>query len=465
MRNKYQRKERKSIHKLEEGKGPELLVRVPLPMAEVWAEMQAKVEELAGEAGLQILRAILENEVGRRVGPPHRPNPSAGCVRWGKQPGYVVFAGKKIPLERPRVRTREGQEVELESYRQLQQDGKLQRAVQEGVVAGLSTRNYGRAVDSVLEGYGIAKSSVSRQFVAASSNQLRVLCERRLEDLNLVVLMIDGIHFGGQVLVVALGIAEGGEKHVLGVWQGATENTTVVKGLLEDLMDRGLDMQRRYLVVIDGSKALRAGVERVFGASGSATLPDSQATECARAPAGELPERLRPAHAQCVRHEQLHRGQSSIGENLPATRTDQSERRSEPGGRAGRDAHGASFGYRRGVAAETRHHQPDRIMLVHGTARGTKREALARRKSAAALDGYWTARSGEEIPTHQRLSRTLVVEGAPESAAHPAEGGADPRSRLKLFAGRFTVPNIESRCNQLKLGHPQIPSDQRITSG
>ena len=130
---------------------------------------------------------------------------------------------------------------------------------------GLSTRNYRRAVESVVEGYGIEKSSVSRQFVEASSNQLRALCERRLEELNLVVLMIDGIHFGGQVLVVALGIAEGGEKHVLGVWQGATENTTVVKGLLEDLVERGLDRQRRYLVVIDGSKALRAGVERVFG--------------------------------------------------------------------------------------------------------------------------------------------------------------------------------------------------------
>src|SRR6201987_5053629 len=203
--------------------------------------MQAQVEELTGHAGLQILRAILENEVTRRVGPPHRPNPTAGCVRWGKQPGYVVFAGQKIPLQRPRVRTREGQEVELASYGQLQQDGKLQRAVRERMVAGLSTRNYRRAVESVVEGYGIEKSSVSRQFVAASCNQLRVLCERRLEDLNLVVLMIDGIHFGGQVLVVALGIAESGEKHVLGVWPGATENTTVVKGLLEDLVDRGLD--------------------------------------------------------------------------------------------------------------------------------------------------------------------------------------------------------------------------------
>jgi hypothetical protein len=101
--------------------------------------------------------------------------------------------------------------VGLESYGQLQQDGKLQRAVRERLVAGLSTRNYRRAVESVVEGYGIAKSSVSRQFVEARGNQLRVLCERRLEDLNLVV---------------------------------------------EDLVDRGLDLKRRYLVVMDGSKAL-----------------------------------------------------------------------------------------------------------------------------------------------------------------------------------------------------------------
>ncbi len=257
MRKKYQSKERKSIHKFEVVRGQKLLVQVPLPIAEVWAEMQAQVEELAGQAGLQILRAILENEVTRRVGPPHRPNPSAGCVRWGQQRGYVVFGGRKVPVERPRVRTREGQEVELESYRQLQQDGKLQRAVREGIVAGLSTRNYGRAVESVVEGYGIEKSSVSRQFVAASSNQLRALCERRLEDLHLVVLMIDGIHFGGQVLVVALGIAEGGEKHVLGVWQGATENTAVVTGLLEDLVDRGLDTSKACLGICFNSGGRR----------------------------------------------------------------------------------------------------------------------------------------------------------------------------------------------------------------
>src|SRR5689334_1035596 len=122
VKKKYQSKARKSNQKFEIVRGQELRVQVPLPMAEVWAEMQAQVEELTGQAGLQILRAVLENEVTRRVGPPHRPNPSAGCVRWGKQPGYVVFAGQKIPLEWRRARTREGQEVVLECYGQLQQD-------------------------------------------------------------------------------------------------------------------------------------------------------------------------------------------------------------------------------------------------------------------------------------------------------------------------------------------------------
>ena len=117
----------------------------------------------------------------------------------------------------------------------------------------------------VLSGYGIRKSSVSRHFVRATAEQLRQLCERRLEELKLVTLLIDGIEFAGQVMVVALGVDEDGAKHVLGLWQGATENAVVVKELLEDLVERGLDPQRRYLFVLDGSKALRAGVERVFG--------------------------------------------------------------------------------------------------------------------------------------------------------------------------------------------------------
>ena len=265
MKKTYQVRENKSNQKFEVIGNRKLLVEMPLPMVEVWEELQAQVERLTGHAGLQIIGTILEEEVARRVGPPHRPGPASSCVRWGRQPGYVVFGGQRVSIPRPRVRTREGEEVALDSYARLQHDGRRQRAVREGIVAGLTTRNYHRAVESVLDGYGIEKSSVSREFVQASAAQLQELCERKLGELDLVALLIDGIEIGKQVLVVALGIESSGKKHVLGLWQGATENTTVVKALLEDLVERGLKQDRRYLLVIDGAKALRAAIEKVFG--------------------------------------------------------------------------------------------------------------------------------------------------------------------------------------------------------
>ena len=265
MKKTYQGTENKSKRKFEVMGNGKLLVEMPLPMVEVWEELQAQVEQLTGHAGLQIIGTILEEEVARRVGPPYRPDPASSCVRWGRQPGYVVFGGQKVVIPRPRVRTREGEEVELDSYARLQHDGRRQRAVREGIVAGLTTRNYHRAVESVLDGYGIEKSSVSREFVQASAAQLQELCERKLGELDLVALLIDGIEIGKQVLLVALGIEQSGKKHVLGLWQGATENTTAVKSLLEDLVARGLKPDRRYLFIIDGAKALRAAIEKVFG--------------------------------------------------------------------------------------------------------------------------------------------------------------------------------------------------------
>jgi len=265
MAEKYQRCAKKSTKKFELLGRKEVAVRLPLPLVEMWEELQPEVEHLTGLAGLKIIRAVIEDEVTRRVGPRYRPTSEQSCLRWGQQPGYVVFAGQKVPVDRPRVRTREGEEVELESYARLQHDGRRQRAVREGIVAGLTSRNYQRAVHSVLDGYGIEKSSVSREFVQASAAQLKKLCEKNLAGLELVAILIDGIHLGKQVLVVALGIESSGKKHVLGLWQGATENTVVVKDLLEDLVTRGLDAERRYLFVIDGAKALRAAIERVFG--------------------------------------------------------------------------------------------------------------------------------------------------------------------------------------------------------
>ena len=265
MAEKYQSSAKKSTKKFEVVGDRQLAVRLPLPLVEVWEELQPEVEHLTGLAGLKIIRAVIDDEVTRRVGPRHHPDAASPCVRWGQQPGYVVFSGQKVAVDRPRVRTREGQEVALDSYARLQHDGRRQRAVREGIVAGLTSRSYQRAVESVLDGYGIEKSSVSREFVAASAAQLKKLCEKKLDGLDLVAILIDGIHLGKQVLVVALGIETSGKKHVLGLWQGATENTAVVKDLLEDLVARGLSTERRYLFVIDGAKALRAGIERVFG--------------------------------------------------------------------------------------------------------------------------------------------------------------------------------------------------------
>ena len=157
----------------------------------------------------------------------------------------------------------------------------------------------------------------------------------------------------------------------LGVWQGATENTAVVKGLLEDLVDRGLDLKRRYLVVMDGSKALRAGVERVFG-------EQVEVQRCQihkrRNVKEYLPENCQKDYDRRMRNAYAMTNYAEAKEALqgifPATGKNQSERGPEPGGRTGRNADGASLRYRSGVAAETGHHQPDRIVLVDGAAGG-----------------------------------------------------------------------------------------------
>src|ERR1700676_3467501 len=215
MAERYQSSEKKSTKKFEVMGSKEVAVRLPLPLVEVWEELQPEVERLTGLAGLKIIRAVIEDEVMRRVGPRHQPDPASSCLRWGQQPGYVVFAGQKVAVERPRVRTRQGEEVQLDSYARLQHDGRRQRAVQEGIVAGLPCGTYPRGGDGVLDARGIKSHSAARQFVQASAAQLKKLYEKRLEKLALVAILIDGIHLGKQVLVVALGIESSGKKQVL----------------------------------------------------------------------------------------------------------------------------------------------------------------------------------------------------------------------------------------------------------
>ena len=249
-----------------EASGETATVRLVWPVGELLAALREGLSSLAVEGGLLIAQALLADEVEQRVGPRYARRPERTASRWGWEEGFVVLAGRKVPLRRPRVRDTAGREVVLERYGQLQSPGRLGEEVARRMLCGVSTRDYAKAVETFCEGYGIEKSSVSRHWKAASARRLRELVERPLGDLDLAVIFVDGIRFQGYLFVVALGVDTGGRKHILGLWEGATENATVCKMLLGDLVSRGLRTDRRYLWVLDGSKALRKGVEAVFGA-------------------------------------------------------------------------------------------------------------------------------------------------------------------------------------------------------
>lgn len=247
-----------------EDQGDRVTLTLPLPMAEVLAGVEGAVEEMAAAVGILVMEAAMEAEVARLVGPRHQRRQERQAWRWGRQKGSVVFAGRKVKVKRPRVRSSKG-EAPLRIYQRFQEDGSLQRAVAKRLVLGVSSRHYERVLGDFCQGYGIKKSSVSRRWVKATTQALQELCERPLGDREWVVIVIDGIDFEGCLLVVALGIDREGKKYALGLWQGATENGVVVQALLEDLVRRGLDPRGRYLFVLDGSKALISGVKRVFG--------------------------------------------------------------------------------------------------------------------------------------------------------------------------------------------------------
>jgi putative transposase len=240
-----------------------LVLEAQLPMEELIAGVSQDMEGFAAELGLMIMQRVMEAEIERRTGRWGRQS----VWRHGHQPGYVIFGGRKVSLERPRLRSRDQQEVQLSSYQAFQSKGKLQQAVARQLSRQCSMRDYAGAIDGCLQGYGIKKSSVSRHWKAATTKELERLMQRPVPK-DLLALMLDGKFFGGSCLVAAIGIDLEGKKHVLGLWHGATENATVVKGLLEDLVSRGLETERKLLVVIDGAKALRKAIHMVLGDQG-----------------------------------------------------------------------------------------------------------------------------------------------------------------------------------------------------
>lgn len=275
MGKSYQRKTRRSKRKIEslpegtvrvETTGGQARFQMVLPMNLLLFDVAAAIEQTASQAGLLMMKALIDEEVEQVAGPRYAHQSDRKAQRWGHDEGSVVFAGRKVALPRPRVRSVEGQEIPLPRYQAFAHPRRMEQAVRQRILRRVSTRDYAGVLDEVCEGYGIDKSSVSRQWKAASSGQLQQLMERSLQDLDLCVLFLDGKEFQDFTLIVALGVDREGHKHVLGLWPGATENAEVCGALLDDLLARGLSKDKRYLFVLDGAKALHKAVVQRFGA-------------------------------------------------------------------------------------------------------------------------------------------------------------------------------------------------------
>ncbi len=216
------------------------------------------------------MTTMMETDVTAICGPKGRHNPQRTAVRHGSEDGSVTLGGRRVPVRRPRVRSADGaEEVAVPTYELFASTEILGRLAMERMLAKLSTRRYGAGLEPVGEtieatATATSKSAVSRRFVTATEKALGELLSADLSGLDLVALLIDGVHFADHLCVVALGIGMDGTKHPLGVAEGDTENTTVVRDLLADLRERGLDTTRPMLCVLDGAKALTKAVTAVF---------------------------------------------------------------------------------------------------------------------------------------------------------------------------------------------------------
>ncbi len=253
--------------------------------------------------GLGVLAELFEEEVVDVVGPKGKHDPERAAVRHGHEAGEVTLGGRRVPVERPRVRSADGRsELPLATYAHFADRDPLTKAVLERMLAGVSTRRYQRTqepVGSQVEraARSTSRSAVSRSFVERTRRSLGELMSRRLDDVRLAAMMIDGLELQGRTNVVALGITTEGVKIPLGLWEGSTENATVATALLSDLVERGLDPEQGILFVVDGAKALRKAIRNVFG--------DAPVQRCLRHKErnvlDHLPERDRPPVKQRLR--------------------------------------------------------------------------------------------------------------------------------------------------------------------
>jgi len=256
---------KKTAREKTEGQG---IPQVLLPLVGLLTMVKGQLYELVVSSGLSVLMALLEQEREALCGPRYRHDPSRQASRAGHASGELTLGGRRVTVKRPRVRSRDGKELELPSWEQFASEDPLNERVLEQILVGVATRKYDRSLEplpSGVKGRGASKSAVSRRFVAETTKRLKEWAERSLAGLSIVAVMLDGIVIGEHTVLVALGMDEGGAKHILGFWEGATENAAACNALLSNLVERGLDTSRTMLFIIDGSKALAKAIRSVMG--------------------------------------------------------------------------------------------------------------------------------------------------------------------------------------------------------
>jgi len=247
-------------------------VEIPLPLLVAFAGIESSYFDLCVHAGQQVLDAMMEQDREDLCGPLWKRDPDRRAGRSGTTHSEITLGGRRIPITRPRVRSTDGQEVELASFAFAAGRDPLDRHAMNAVACGISGRKYARSLDPLpedMEERSTSKSSVSRRYVAMTTKQMTTWLTTPLGNRHFPVVMIDGIHLGDHLVLIALGIDFEGKKQVLGLREGNTENGRVVKSLLRDLVERGLDPQRARLFVVDGAKALSSAITSVFGSLGA----------------------------------------------------------------------------------------------------------------------------------------------------------------------------------------------------
>lgn len=239
------------------------------PAFKVVQDAESQIREMVHSqmrgAALELLQNLFTEEVEKLCGKPFSRKEN-GFYRGGSEKGSVLLNGQRMNVTRPRIR-KSNQEVELESYSAFQSFDLLCEDVMKSMLVGVSTRDYNELIDKIEGGTGLSKSSVSKAFIQGSRKILEEMNSLDISAKTYVSLMFDGIGFGDFTVIAALGITSEGKKEFIGLRQGETENWELCRDLIEDLIDRGLDDSRKYLFVIDGSKALKKAIKKVFSDS------------------------------------------------------------------------------------------------------------------------------------------------------------------------------------------------------